>query len=106
MVVERFSHSRISGKIASDVSGVLVFSIPYAQGWSVAIDGVEQPVFSANLGLLATEISRGEHRIELRYSLPGLMPGLLVGLFGMLCIGLLGALGRRLPCASPSGAGS
>lgn len=106
MVVERFSHSRISGKIVSDVSGVLVFSIPYARGWSVAIDGVEQPVFSANLGMLATDIPPGEHRIELRYSLPGLIPGLLVGLFVILCIGALGVLGRRLPCASPSGPGS
>jgi uncharacterized membrane protein YfhO len=95
MVVERFSHGHITGTIASDVAGVLVFSIPYAKGWSVVVDAVEQPVFRANLGMLATEIARGEHRIELRYSLPGLIPGLFIGLLGLLGIWVLGALERR-----------
>ena len=101
MVVERFSQGSITGKIASDVPGVLVFSIPYAKGWSVAIDAVEQPVFRANLGMLATDISRGEHRIELRYSLPGFIPGLLIGLLGLLGIWVIGALERRAPPTSP-----
>lgn len=103
MVVERFSHGRITGKIASEVPGVLVFSIPYSKGWSVAIDAVEQPTFKANLGMLATDISRGEHRIELRYSLPGLIPGLFIGFLGILGIWLLGALERRMPPTYPSG---
>lgn len=106
MVVERFSHGRITGKIASDVPGVLVFSIPYAKGWSVTIDAVEQPAFKANLGMLATDISRGEHRIELRYSLPGLIPGLFIGFLGLLGIWVLGALERRMPPTSSSGSGS
>jgi uncharacterized membrane protein YfhO len=106
MLIDRFSHGRITGKIASDVPGVLVFSIPYAKGWSVAVDGVEQPVFRANLGLLATDISRGEHRIELSYSLPGLIPGLFIGLIGLLGAWVLGALERRRPRTYPAGSKS
>lgn len=106
MLIDRFSHGRITGKIASDVPGVLVFSIPYAKGWSVAVDGAEQPVFRANLGLLATDISRGEHRIELSYSLPGLIPGLFIGLIGLLGVWVLGALERRRPRTYPAGSKS
>ncbi len=108
MIVDRFSHGHITGKIASDAAGVLVFSIPYAKGWSVAVDAAEQPVFRANLGMLATDVSRGEHRIELRYSLPGLIPGLFIGLLGLLGIWALGMIERRPPPTLPSapGAGS
>lgn len=97
MVVEGFSHHRVSGKIASEVPGVLVFSIPYAKGWSLRVDAVEQPLFQANLGMLAADISRGEHRLELSYALPGFIPGLFIGLFGLLGIWALGAPGRPAP---------
>jgi uncharacterized membrane protein YfhO len=83
-----------------------VFSIPYAKGWSVTIDAVEQPVFSANLGMLAIDISRGEHRIELRYSQPGLTPGLFIGVLGLLGVWILGAFERRILPAYHSGSGS
>jgi hypothetical protein len=102
--IERFSDGHITGKVDSDVPGVLVFSIPFARGWTVAVDGVEQPVFSANLGLLATDIARGPHSIELRYALPGLLPGLLAGLAGLLALLALGLRERRLPDASATGA--
>lgn len=102
MIVERFSHGHITGRIASDVAGVLVFSIPYTKGWSVAIDSVEQPAFRANLGMLATDISPGEHRIELRYSRPGFMAGTFIGLLGLLGLWAIGALERRSRPALPS----
>jgi uncharacterized membrane protein YfhO len=96
MAVERFSHGRITGTVASDVPGVLVFSIPYAQGWSVAVDAVEQPVFKANLGMLAVDISRGRHEVELSFSLPGLIPGAFFGLLGILALGMLERRAARL----------
>ncbi len=101
LIVEQFSHGHITGRVTSDVPGVMVFSIPYTKGWSVTIDSVEQPVFRANLGMLATDITSGEHRVELRYSLPGLSVGLLVGVFGLIGIWTLGALERRYPLSLP-----
>lgn len=95
MKIETFSNGHITGRIASEAPGLLVFSIPFAKGWSVAIDSVQQPVFKANLGMLAVDIASGEHRIELRYSLPGFSLGLLVALFGLIGVLALGALDRR-----------
>ena len=97
MTIEKFSDGHITGAIDSEVPGLLVFSIPFAKGWSVAIDGVEQPVFSANLGMLATDVPRGMHRIELRYALPGLVPGLFIGLVVLLSFGALGMIRLRSP---------
>ena len=81
--------------------GVLAFSIPYAKGWSVAIDGIAQPLFSANLGMLATDLAQGRHRIELRYALPGLIPGLLIGLLGLFILFAAGSVARYLPPVAP-----
>ena len=68
------------------MAGIFVLSIPYANGWSITIDGKERPVFSANLGMLATDIEAGAHRIELRYSLPGFLTGLLIGALGIIVL--------------------
>ncbi len=103
LAVEQFSNSRISGQITSDVPGILVFSIPYKKGWSVFIDGGERPVFRAHLGMLATEFESGKHRVELRYSLPGFVPGLFGGLLGLFGVWRIGALKRRTPYAQLSG---
>jgi uncharacterized membrane protein YfhO len=95
MVVEKFTDGHISGAVESDVPGLLVFSIPFAKGWRVTVDGVSQPLFSANLGLLATELAPGRHRIELRYSLPGLVEGLLIGLAGLVAVAAYGIRAHR-----------
>lgn len=95
LAIDQFSPGLISGRVTTDLPGVLVFSIPFAKGWSISIDGVDQPVYSAQLGMLATDIAAGTHRVEARYALPGLVPGLWLALLGAFCTGLLAALGRR-----------
>lgn len=95
MTIEEFSDGHISGTVKSDIAGLLVFSIPFAKGWRVTVDGVSQPLFRANLGFLATELTAGKHRIELRYSLPGLIHGLLIGLAGLIAIVVYGIQTHR-----------
>jgi uncharacterized membrane protein YfhO len=101
MVIEKFSHGHIVGTVDSAVPGVLAFSIPFAKGWSVAVDGIARPLFSANLGMLATDLTKGRHRIELRYALPGLVPGMFIGLLGLLALLVANSVARYLPPAAP-----
>jgi hypothetical protein len=96
MRISSFSDGSISGAISSDVPGVLVFSIPFARGWTVSVDSVQRPVFMANLGMLATDVPAGELKVELRYALPGLIPGLLLALAGALVVLALGFRDRRV----------
>ena len=70
-------------------------SIPFAGGWSLSVDGIAQPMFSAHLGMLATDIGAGPHRIELRYALPGFVPGLLISLAGLIAWPVVVLAGRR-----------
>ncbi len=86
MVIEKFSPGSILGIVESPVPGILAFSIPFSKGWSISIDGAEQPLFSANLGMLAADIPKGRHRIELTYALPGLAPGLALALIGLIVL--------------------
>lgn len=97
LVVEKASPGQISGVIRTDVPGTLVFSIPYSKGWSVRIDGAEAPTFVANLGMTATDIGPGAHRVELRFSMPGLVPGLLLALLGLTGLAAFAVRSRHAP---------
>jgi hypothetical protein len=82
--IESFSNQRITGKIAPDEAGILVFSIPDYRGWSLRIDGAPVPLMRANVGMLAAPVPAGQHHVELEYALPGLQGGLVLGLLGLL----------------------
>ena len=93
--LERFSQDRIAGSVAVDRFSVLVFSIPYAPGWSITVDGKEQALYKANFGMTAADLAPGKHQVELRYRLPGLLPGLLLGLLSLLVMLALSRRARR-----------
>ena len=95
--VESMTPGQVVGSIVSDVPGILVLSIPFARGWTISIDGENRPVYKANLGLLATDIAAGTHRVELRYALPGFTTGLALGALALLAILLLAARTRPTP---------
>ncbi len=104
--IERFSPGHITGTVKTELPGILVFSIPFAKGWSVSVDGVEQPVYKAQLGMLATDLAAGTHRIEARYALPGLISGFCLALLGLLAAGAQAAFQRRLARPTPDGSGA
>ena len=95
--VESMTSGQVVGSIVSDVPGILVLSIPFARGWTISIDGENRPVYKANLGLLATDIAAGTHRVELRYALPGFTTGLALGALALLAMLLLAARTRPTP---------
>lgn len=57
----------ISGTVVCENDGVLYLSILYNPGWKVYIDGKESETFVTNIGFTGTNISAGEHSVELRY---------------------------------------
>ncbi|MBA2962925.1 MULTISPECIES: YfhO family protein [Ramlibacter] len=100
-----FKNDHLEGRIAPTEDGILVFSIPAYRGWSLRVDGQEVPLVRADFGFIAAPVTAGPHAIELRYALPGLVPGLAMGLAGLLLVAALGwRRPRRDPAASLSGA--
>lgn len=88
--LEQFASNHISGSINPDKNGLLVFSIPFNQGWSLKIDGQPTPLMRANFGMLAAPVAAGRHTVELDFRLPGQRVGAMLGLLGLGLLLLLG----------------
>jgi len=88
--LEEFASNHIKGSINPDQSGVLVFSIPFNQGWSLKIDGQPTPLMRANFGMLAAPVTAGPHTVVLDFRLPGQRLGALLGLLGLALLLVLG----------------
>ena len=88
--VQQFSNNHITGSISPEKNGLLVFSIPFNQGWSLKIDNMATPLMRANFGMLAAPVSAGRHSVELEFRLPGQQVGALSGLVGLGLLALVG----------------
>jgi len=88
--LEQFASNRIKGRINPDQNGVLVFSIPFNQGWSLQIDGQPTPLMRANFGMLGAPVTAGSHTVELDFRLPGQRVGAMLGLLGWVLLLWLG----------------
>jgi hypothetical protein len=75
--------------IADDT--LLFLSIPNTQGFSCKVDGKDTPIYTADYGLMAIPVSRGEHAIRLSYTPEGKLPGCIMSVAGILIlIGIAG----------------
>ena len=50
----------------------------YSKGWKAYVDGKEQAVLQANGMFCGLELDAGEHVVEMHYSTPYLIPGLII----------------------------
>lgn len=78
--------NRISGKTNCEEPGLLLFTIPYSEGWKVYVDDVEQSIYKADVGFIAIELQEGEHDIVLSYMTPGLIPGCICASVGFIIL--------------------
>ena len=78
----------------ADGPGTLATTIPAEKGWTAYVDGEKVDTSTWLDAFLAVPLPAGEHRVELRYTAPGLVPGLALG--GLSAAGLgLACLKRR-----------
>ena len=80
----KISNDRVAGNTDFDKDVIMLFSIPYSEGWKAFIDGSESKVFKVNKGLMAVVIPKGNHECEIKYFTPGLKAGLIISLGGLL----------------------
>lgn len=77
MEIDSFSQTKIEGKIhAENDTDIFMLSIPYSDGWKVEIDDEPVETFAVLDGLLAANITSGQHRIKLTYRTPYLYVGI------------------------------
>lgn len=73
--VEFASETRTVIQARLEAPGTLVVLNAFAEGWKAWVDGVPGVVLPANLIFQSVDLPAGSHRIELRYTTPGLAAG-------------------------------
>ena len=88
--------NRLSGRYEAPTGGVLQISVPFSEGWRARVDGTEVPVLRCGGMYMGIALEPGGHDIELRYVTPGLIPGALATLAGLLlAVGLRWLTSKR-----------
>lgn len=102
--VDRLSKAEIvsidrSGQILLNASAneeqTLVTTIPAEKGWAAYVDGARVETGTWLSAFLSLELPAGEHTVELRYTAPGLIPGMALGAGSALGLVLAIVLSKR-----------
>lgn len=80
------ANNTLSGTIDMNTDGYLVTSIPYDKGFQILVDGKNVTCQKVNTAFLGCQLSAGTHRITILYHAPGLNPGKIVSIVGLLLI--------------------
>lgn len=85
--ITQWSSGYIEGKINASSDGCAFTSLVYDEAWSVKVDGKEVDTYALKDGLLCFGITKGQHRVEIEYSVPGFAAGMVIS--GVTLLGLL-----------------
>lgn len=80
LVIKEHSHNHIVGNIELTKRKLLFFSIPYDEGWSVAVDGKKSSLAVINVGFMGLMLDSGNHHVELRFRPPLLRVGMMISI--------------------------
>lgn len=87
------SHLVIQANVADTFTQLLI-TLPYDEGWRVWVDGERAEATARYGALLAVNLTRGEHTVELHFTPRGLWAGFAVSAVS-LALAMLWAVGRR-----------
>lgn len=90
-VTEAYEDGYLKGTVTVREAGELVLSIPDEKGWTVLVDGKEVQKGTWAQAFMSIPLEEGEHVIEMRYHVIGLLPGAMIsavslGIFLLLTI--------------------
>lgn len=89
LTVDSVKGDTLKGNIHVKEAGVLYIALPYRQGYTVTVDGVETKPLKIGTGLMGVSLEPGDHQISIRYETPGLKAGMLItGLSVLFAAGL------------------
>jgi uncharacterized membrane protein YfhO len=81
--VEEFTNG-IRGTVNLKSNKIMLFSIPYSEGWTAYVNGKKTELLRANTMFMALPLKAGFYNIELRYFTPGLQIGIILSIIGFL----------------------
>lgn len=83
--VDKITSSHLTANVnIENSSDLLVFTIPYEKDWIVKVDGKRISAVKVMDALMALELTKGEHNIEMQYIPRGFIYGLPVSLIALI----------------------
>lgn len=73
-----FEDTYVKAKVESFEDGLLYIPTAYDGGWTITIDGNEVPLYEHESHILMTDISKGEHIVEMKYCPQGFTAGAVI----------------------------
>ena len=89
--IERYDYNSLLMRVDSESDGLLYWADGYDQNWHAFVDGVEVPVYRANIAFKAIQLPEGESEVSFVYDPFWFKIGLYV-FFGLEIVCLLGFL--------------
>lgn len=87
--ITEFKEYYIKGSTTIHEDMTMYTSIPYDKGWKVLIDGIETKTYKIGDAVLGFDINKGDHTIELEYSIPYLKEGALISITSLAALIIL-----------------
>lgn len=78
------NHDTVKGTISVKKSSPLLLSIPYDNGWSAYDNGKKVKIHKVISNLMAIDLNKGYHKIELKYQVPGLKLGWIISVISII----------------------
>lgn len=95
MEITQYHDREIEGTISAMKDGVFMTSLPYDEGWSVWIDGEKADAYPVLNGFLAADMEKGRHEVRLSYRCPGLLPGGITTIVGLIAFFIISGFEKR-----------
>ena len=80
---------RFTAEVEASSDGLLYVAIPCEIGWKAYVDGEETGIIPADYAFCGIPLRAGTHRVELRYTCPGLLAGALISGAALLAFAVL-----------------
>ena len=84
VTLEKHKETYLSGTFTAESGQELLFTIPWDEGWTFWVDGVETKPHMVLDVFMALDVPEGSHSFEMRYMPAGLRPGLAISAAALL----------------------
>ena len=90
-----WTDTSLKGNISCPEIGLMLTSIPYDEGWTILVDGVEQPAVKMLDAFLGVRLTPGSHEISMSYEPEGLRTGAMLTAGSVLILLVTALAGAR-----------
>lgn len=87
-ILDEYNNNYLSGTVNIFDDGVLQFTTNYSDGFKVYVDDIEVDTFKCNKYFLGINISKGRHKIKIKYETPFYKIGSLISFCGIIILSI------------------